>query len=293
MTWKRAHGPAVIAAEHAHADFKVAREGYVDVFAALRAGGIKVMVQPIGSLFGVYFAPDEDGPGVLVNSGLDETALRHTAAHELGHHCLAHGTTADESLEAFDEWGRKSWPEPEKQAEAFAAWFLMPRAAVNSGLAAMGCSQVAGSAEAYQLSLWLGTSYQGTLRHLANLRMIAPRDAEAWSTLTPGELRRELDGGRVRGSKRHWRLGAAACGRSLHVRAGDRFTITLDTPAEKGVLPTGVSPAPARSANAPFDGTHVLEVDDALTAPSAVSLGEWHATFIPAPSRLGYLNIRP
>lgn len=284
MTWKEAHRAAMMAAAHAHDDYGIARERYVDVFAALRTGGIKFMAQPLGSLFGVYFAPEFNGPGVVVNSSFNETVLRHTAAHELGHHCLRHGSTADESIEVFEDWGVRTWTETEKQAEAFAAWFLMPRRAVLAALAAMGRSHISGPSDAYQVSLWLGTSYRGTVRHLQNLRLIGPKQSAAWSASGPAELRRALDEGAANESVRHWDLGPAADGSDLHVRGGDRLTIcTEDAEAKADILPAGLSYTPtARSRD-----KHMLEVGNDLTARTSLSIGKWQVALLPTPNRRG------
>lgn len=284
MTWQEAHRAAMMAAAHAHDDYKVELDRYVDVFAALDASGVKVMAQPIGSLFGAYVAPEFDGPGVLVNSRFDETVMRHTAAHELGHHCLRHGSTADESIEAFDQWGARRWTTAEKQAEAFAAWFLMPRRAVLAALAAIGRDHVDGPGDAYQLSLWLGTSYRGTLRHLQNLRLIGSKQAAAWAAGAPAELRRALDAGAASESGRHWSLGPGAAGRELHVRLGDRLTVTVgDTQATATSLPPGVSSTAVTGSQCAY----MLDVGEGLTARTALSIGDWQVILVPAPDRRG------
>lgn len=284
MSWQEAHRTAMMAAAHALDDYKVELDRYVDVFAALAASGVTVMAQPIGNLFGAYIAQEFDGPGVLVNSRFGETVMRHTAAHELGHHCLGHGSTADESIEAFELWGARRWTTAEKQAEAFAAWFLMPRRAVLTALAAIGHEHVEGPEDAYQLSLWLGTSYRGTVRHLQNLRLIGPKQGAAWAEGAPAELRRALDAGATSESGRHWSLGPGATGCELHVRPGDRLTITVgDTRAAAAVLPPGLS----RTAATGSQGAHTLDVGEGLAARTPLSIGGWQVTLVPAPDRRG------
>ncbi|MFD0394650.1 ImmA/IrrE family metallo-endopeptidase [Streptomyces nogalater] len=71
---------------------------------------------------------------MLLNASLNAVTQRHTAAHELGHHRLGHRTAADEEMDPALRWGDGSWPEEEKTAEAFAAWFLMPLPAVRAAL---------------------------------------------------------------------------------------------------------------------------------------------------------------
>ena len=78
----------MMAANHAHDDTGVARDEYVDVFAALQAGGIFCIAKPLQGLAGVYAGPASGGPAVMLSSVLGEVAMRHTAGHELGHHVL-------------------------------------------------------------------------------------------------------------------------------------------------------------------------------------------------------------
>ena len=54
MSWREAHSAAMVAATYAHEDLGVARDGYVDVFAAINAGGMLVLGRPLGQFFGLY-----------------------------------------------------------------------------------------------------------------------------------------------------------------------------------------------------------------------------------------------
>ena len=101
------------------------------------------------------------GPGILINNGLPPAAQRQTAGHELGHHRFQHGTRVDVDLEApLDR--RTVWTDEEKQAEAFASWFLMPRKAVRTALAHLGLERPKEPEDVYQLSLLLGTPYSSS-----------------------------------------------------------------------------------------------------------------------------------
>ncbi|GAA3123412.1 ImmA/IrrE family metallo-endopeptidase [Nonomuraea salmonea] len=128
MNWDVAHRVASMAAVQAHRDLGVDRLQYVDVYAALRRAGVIGMARPMARLFGVYVSPQDNGPAVLLNENLDIIAQRHTAAHELGHHRLGHRSAYDQELDRATRWGDGTWPDEEKIAEAFAAWFLMPPA---------------------------------------------------------------------------------------------------------------------------------------------------------------------
>jgi hypothetical protein len=227
----------------------------VDVFAALNLAGISVMGRSMPKLFGVYLSADQEGgPGVLVNSGLDEAATRHTAAHELGHFMFGHSTRSEQDLEALSGNPERHWPAEEKEAESFAAWFLMPRKAVRTCMGYLGLERVESAADALQLSLWLGTTFRGTVRHLANLRQITAVQAAAWSRLSPAQIR-----GAGAGPTRVWQVGWDAADATLHVQRGDRLVFTaaadLAAPAPRD-LPPGLYP-----------------VDDTHRRDSAVDVG--------------------
>jgi antirestriction protein ArdC len=100
MDWKLAHRIAGMAAAQAHRDLEIDRSTYVPIHDALLSAGLAVVARPMGRLFGMYFAPNDKQPaGVLLNAGLDVINQRHTAAHELGHHCQGHSTAIDNDLD--------------------------------------------------------------------------------------------------------------------------------------------------------------------------------------------------
>jgi Zn-dependent peptidase ImmA (M78 family) len=124
-TWTQAHRIANLAAAQAHRDLGIDTNCFpIDVYRAIEDAGMVLMWRPLPRLFGWYFAGPR--PGILLNNQLDYGSQRHTAAHELGHHILGHGTRADLDLDPLTD-RRAGWTEVEKTAEAFASWFLMPR----------------------------------------------------------------------------------------------------------------------------------------------------------------------
>lgn len=96
-----------------------------DICGLLEAQGVKVGSVPIAShdFFGLSVAPSDGGPAIVVNTW-DRISVERwifTAAHELGHLVLH---LADYDVRQTDET-----EDHEKQANAFAAAFLMPEAA--------------------------------------------------------------------------------------------------------------------------------------------------------------------
>jgi Zn-dependent peptidase ImmA (M78 family) len=295
VRWDVAHRVASIAAVHAHRDYGIDRSGYVDVFAAIEAANIDCMGQPLPRLLGMYVAPQDDGPAILVNSGQDEIGIRHSASHELGHHVLGHTTCLDE--DPFTRWGDGTWPDDEKTAEAFAAWFLMPPPAIHNAMRLTGLQAPRDGADAYQIARWLGTSYAGTVRHLVNVRLARPQQAHAWSRIPPGSLRRAAQGPADDPPSHVWVLRSSADAATAHVAAGDRLHLLLPAAAQITV-PAGVTclrdPEEHQLLGTGDSSVDtLLQVTGEFTAPAALTarIGDsanlWRVTLAPIPFRRG------
>jgi Zn-dependent peptidase ImmA (M78 family) len=240
VNWALAHRIASIAAVQAHRDLGIDRTRYVHVHRALRAAGVVGMAQPMPRLFGVYFSPADEGPAVLLNASLNAVTQRHTAAHELGHHRLGHRTAADEEMDPALRWGDGSWPEEEKTAEAFAAWFLMPLPAVRAALGRVCDGQPSRPEDVYRVARELGTSYAGTVRHLVNLRLLDAGRAAQWSRIPPAGLRSSLAGGAELPGQAHVHvITEAADGQTIYADAADVLVLHLPG-AAFDALPNGL-----------------------------------------------------
>lgn len=228
MDWPTAHRVVCIHATHLLADLGIAQNGYVDVLGRIAETGMTVMARPMRRLFGVYIpGSPRAGGGILLNSGLDSAALRHTAAHEWGHLVMGHGQCLTDDLDSLSTRS-PAWTPQEMQAEAFAAWFLMPIPAVRRAVKVLG-RRPGSAADVYQVSLQLGTSYRGTLRHLQNLKLVSFDQVRAWAKASPARLRRDLAGtGATDLPARVWDLGCGAADAALAVRAGDRLLVRGD-----------------------------------------------------------------
>ncbi|MFK0017082.1 ImmA/IrrE family metallo-endopeptidase [Streptomyces sp. NPDC091027] len=267
MNWSVAHRIAGIAAAQAHRDLGVDRTRYVPVHQALKRADLVGMAQPMPRLFGVYISPADQGPAILLNANLNIVTQRHTAAHELGHHQLGHRSAADDDLNPALRWGNGSWPDEEKTAEAFAAWFLMPRPAVLAGLDRICQGQPTGPEHVYRLARELGTSYTGTVRQMQNLRLLGADRARQWAKISPAALRSSLVGGAALPSDAHVHVVTAACHRQqVHADVGD-VLITQENNAFLDSMPKGLvrwtgakQTAEAVVMTDEFRGSAVLEV---------------------------------
>ena len=232
-TWRQAHRVAQLAAVHAQQELHVQRDGYVDVFAAIRCADVALMFRDMPGHFGTYISPATNGPGILINSGLSMPTIRHTAGHELGHHQLGHGDSVDQELDPWESQTPGAWTGPEMSAEAFAAWFLMPRPAVLRGLQLLGTDRPQSAQHAYRLATLLGASYRGACRHLVNLGLASTSAATAWAKAGRGRVRTSLAGpyAHVTDGEVHV-LDPAMQEVTVHVSAGDLLVTTPTVCAE-------------------------------------------------------------
>lgn len=236
VTWTDAHRIANIAAAQAHHDLEVDTSAPpIDVAAALARDDVPLMWRPMPRLFGAYLNSPDSRPGVLVNCAIPTGARRHTAAHELGHHRLRHSATIDdgaclhvdplETSMGIPPRGRPQWTDQEKAAEAFAAWFLMPRRAVDAAMRLRGVTRLETATQVYQMSLILGTSYRSTARHLPNLRLASHDRARMLMTEIPGRIKTRLDPTRSqqgRGTSDVWLVDRHFDGTQIIVQPGDQ-----------------------------------------------------------------------
>ncbi|WP_246048146.1 ImmA/IrrE family metallo-endopeptidase [Hankyongella ginsenosidimutans] len=101
--------------------------GSVDVFGAIHAVGLPLLLRPLKGLLGAYLSAP--APGVLVTTERPMSIQRFTAAHELGHFSMRHEPSLDD--ESILRRMPMS-PEPgnnfeETEADAFAIAFMMPK----------------------------------------------------------------------------------------------------------------------------------------------------------------------
>jgi IrrE N-terminal-like domain len=266
-TWAAANGVGMLAAAQAHGDYGIDTAIWpVDIYDALYTAGVVTMWQQMPRQFGAYVNDLGARPGVLINNGLPHAAQRQTAGHELGHHWWKHGTREDGNLDPPGD-RRPSWPSEEKLAESFAAWFLMPRKAAVAALDRLGIKELRSPADAYLLSLLLGTPYRATVRHLPNIRLASPARAADWIKVPPNVIKDRLDhaeGGPVSRQPDVWVLGPRFDGAQFTVHPGDRIVINSPNGSRPSVTcPDALTAVPVKSAS------HATEIQ------AGEDLGEW------------------
>ncbi len=244
MDWRQASRLALTAATKAHRALDVDPAARIDVFEVIERIGLVLGFVPLRRLSGAYFAEQDGQPGILVNSDHPLARQRYTGAHELGHHLLGHGTSVDpEDLEPLLRWGGRVPPDHEKQAESFAAWFLMPRKLIRAVLSEMGLERPATADDVYELSLRMGTSYEATARHLRNVRvggraMATEPQVNGWVRVRPASIKQRLSGGAPPSNLRNDVLVVSENDHdhSFHLRSGDRLVVRLPEIPSSGYL---------------------------------------------------------
>lgn len=223
-SWRQIHLAAAVEAGRAHQELGTDLTRRIDPFAALEAAGIVVMRRRLDGVSGIYVPPNaapDAAPGVLINAVHPLSRQRFTAAHELCHHRRDQAFIID----THTEWiarGETGYPERERFAEAFAAWFLMPQRLVAATLAGLGFQADQLTPEgAYAVALELGTSYQATVCHLATMNLISATQRDRLLRSTPQAIKLQLGGVEamadswkdvwvVRPSRPDWEIGALA-----------------------------------------------------------------------------------
>lgn len=233
ISWGDAHARAAAAAAELQADLGIDLTRSVDVFEAIQRLGLVLGFAPLGDVSGLYLPrlPQQPTPGILLHSGHPRTRQRYTAGHELGHHVFEHAAEIDLDIEtALRRSDIERWPDHEKEAEAFGAWFLMPRRLIRRGLKELGIDRPRDPLDVYALSLWLGTSYTATARQLAAVKMVSFEQAQTWASVEPRTVKRTLAGEMVPDDLRNdvWWLDARHHRQPIEARPGDRLVLTLE-----------------------------------------------------------------
>ena len=168
-----------------------ARGGSVDVFGAIQALDLPLLLRPLQGLLGAYLS--DPVPGILVTTQRSMAIQRFTAAHELGHYAMKHLPSLDDEsiLRRMPMSGAPAEDFQEVEADAFAVGFMMPRWLIQWHAARQGWTvdDFRRPNRVYQLALRLGASYEATCWTLVRHRMIAAVLARELQQTQPRELK--------------------------------------------------------------------------------------------------------
>jgi Zn-dependent peptidase ImmA (M78 family) len=149
--------------------------GNIDVFGAIHAIGLPLLLRPLKGLLGAYLS--DPVPGVLVTTERPMSIQRFTAAHELGHFSMRHQPSLDDEsiLRRMPTSPEPTGAFQETEADAFAIAFMMPKWLILLHSARQGwqVDDFRRPNVVYQLSLRIGASYEATCRTLVRYNLIS------------------------------------------------------------------------------------------------------------------------
>ncbi|HLY61002.1 MAG TPA: ImmA/IrrE family metallo-endopeptidase [Terriglobia bacterium] len=202
------------------------RNGYAldrpcDVYELIAKQDVTLQFIEVPSLEGMYLAEPEV-TRICVCALRPSGRQRLTAAHELGHRVLGHGTQLDAALELRDSITESS--EEESSADLFAHYLLMPPSAVQSGFRSRGYDPTKPTAEqVYIVSGWLGVGFTTLLHHMRlSLGIIGFPQHKQLKGTELKNLRANIIG--IETTNDVWILDEHWNGRDLHMQLGDYVT---------------------------------------------------------------------
>lgn len=262
---------ALVAAADTLRLLNVEQDRPIDPFAAIDALGLDLVIAKLDNLLGAVL-PHGNG-GVLVTSQRPIGVQRYTAAHEIGHWVMH---SAELRLDdANDVLGTPS-TELERQAQLFAAYFLMPPPVMEAAVTRYGLIRGRVRPEqVYLVSRDVDVSYEAAIRRLATMDVIDSADISAFLKIGRlNALKGAFDGHRpVDGNAEMWSVDATLDQVDLPVREGDDVLIMLPENRTTGwrwldtaALQRRSTAAPGRRPTAPH--LHDVLGNDQLKAPA-------------------------
>lgn len=216
---------ALIAADQTLTALSIDQSRPVDPFAAIENLGLDLVIADLDNLLGAVL-PHGNG-GVMVTSERGTRVQRYTAAHEIAHWILHRDELR---LDGHDEVLGRPPSELERQAQLFAAYFLMPPPLIESAIARHVADRSHVQPEqVYLISRDLNVSYEAASRRMAGMGLVKTDALK--DLLKVGRLRamRLAFGGRrpFVGAADLWSAGPAMDQTHLPVREGDDVVLTL------------------------------------------------------------------
>ena len=179
-------------------DQGVRRGQRVDVFDSIDRAGAALMFQPLDRLLGAFLRQD-GAAGIILNMQRPLGMQRFTAAHELGHLILGHDPHADDEGilrrgPIADGRVFARVPPEEREADAFASYFLLPPHLITTQMAAQDWDprHFSSPETVYQASLRFGTSYSGAIYGLEREKVIGTGLRRQLLAVQPKDLKRTL-----------------------------------------------------------------------------------------------------
>lgn len=215
----------------------------VDVFDAIVRCGAMLMFKPLDPLLGAYMKQGE-ARGIIITTRRPIGIQRFTGSHELGHMILGHEPHADDHniLRRAPLAGHhKNVPIYEREADAFASHFLLPRTLIQrlEQQQEWTGTDYENPHTIYQASLRFGASFVATLVAFEREKLIDHHLRASLQKVEPRELKAELvDGFAVEGwgNRDVWRLTERDEGVVIEASRNDLFLLKLNEHKSAGYL---------------------------------------------------------
>lgn len=217
--------------------------GRIDVYQLAADLDIPVMFQDLDGLLGVYLA--DPNPGILLTKKRPAAVQRFTCAHELGHFYLQHEESLDSEADiGFSLSGGYGGDELERQADAFAFSFLMPKwlliqnlqRLASSGFRLNAPTPIEQAHVVYQLSLRVGCSYLATINTLQHYRILVDGTADVLRRIEPRKIKEHLLSEIMVPDWRRdvWLVTEADNGGEIDASPEDLFVVRVQEPSTAG-----------------------------------------------------------
>jgi Zn-dependent peptidase ImmA (M78 family) len=214
--------------------------GSVDVFGAIYAIDLPLLLRPLDGLLGAYII--DPAPGVLITTKRPMAIQRFTAAHELGHFYLKHQPSLDDESILRRMAASTATPEDfqEVEADAFAVGFMMPQWLIAWNCQRQGwtAAELARPGTVYQLSLRMGASYRATCLTLGRYGILSNARVQDLLKTEPKTIKEALLAGYRPSDYRGdvWLLTTRDAGTRIDGSRNDLFVLRLEEHSGGGYL---------------------------------------------------------
>ena len=181
--------------------------------------GIEVRFSDIASLEAMYV--NDGSAKILIAADRPPGRQRFSCAHELGHHIFGHGNHI--SFVDYSLADRRGLSDEEYVAQAFAGYFLMPKAAVSYAFAVRQWDPMQGIPEQYYtIAGLLGVSFDGLITHCElGLKRSGKEAATGLRNVKLPQLRARIAGQPMTGNLTI--MDTRSLGNTIDLRVGDHL----------------------------------------------------------------------
>ena len=246
----------------------VAFEDPCDIYELICRRGLELQFVDIPSLEGMYLEEPET-QRICICAHRPAGRQRYTAAHELAHHLLGHGTQLDAVMPDLGQL--RGLSSEEIAADTFARYALMPPRAVQAAFRLRSCDPAAPDpTQVYRAACWLGVGYATLLNQiLYSLNLLGRARYRQLSKVTPKRIKIKLAGFVPQGDV--WPLDEFWANKRLHAQVGD-LILGLKSTCSGSLL--------TRTHQGGFTATEVGEAVVPLEAGGSVRVSVSRAAYI-------------